>query len=48
MCGGILARDFFKEGRSLTALGLGELTKDELLHFVEESAIVEHNSVELI
>lgn len=48
MCGGILARDFFKEGRTLKALGLGELTKEELLHFVEESPVLERNSGELI
>jgi opine dehydrogenase len=48
MCGGILARDFFKEGRTLTALGLGELTKEELLHFVEEgNTFVEQHSDEL-
>jgi opine dehydrogenase len=41
MCGGLLGRDFFKEGRTLTALGLGDLSKDELLQFVE----VEHNHV---
>lgn len=35
MCGGILSRDFFKEGRTLTSLGLNKLTKEELLRFVE-------------
>ncbi|WP_336512799.1 MULTISPECIES: NAD/NADP octopine/nopaline dehydrogenase family protein [Shewanella] len=35
MCGGILSRDFYKEGRTLTSLGLDELTKEELLQFVE-------------
>ncbi len=35
MCGAILDRDFYKEGRSLGSLGLGELTKNELLHFIE-------------
>lgn len=34
MCGGILKRDFFKEGRTLESLGLAHLTKEELLHFV--------------
>lgn len=34
MCGGILARDFFAEGRTLKSLGLADLTKDELLHYV--------------
>ncbi|MBE8168898.1 MAG: NAD(P)-binding domain-containing protein [Shewanella sp.] len=37
MCGGILDRDFYKEGRTLSALGLGELTKEGLLHFVKGS-----------
>ncbi len=36
MCGGILSRDFFKEGRTLTSLGLGDFTKEELLCFVEQ------------
>ena len=35
MSGGILERDFYEEGRTLTSLGLDELTKEELLHFVE-------------
>ncbi len=39
MCGGILSRDFFKEGRTLTSLELGELTKEELLQFVETGNI---------
>ncbi|WP_394174691.1 NAD/NADP octopine/nopaline dehydrogenase family protein [Thalassotalea litorea] len=48
MCGGLLARDFFKEGRTLTSLGLGDLTKKELLHFIEEgSTNSEPVSVEL-
>lgn len=38
MCGGLLARDFFKEGRTLTSLGLSELSKEELLSFVEEES----------
>ncbi len=43
MCGGLLARDFFKEGRTLSSLGLGELSKEELLRFVE----VENSHVSL-
>ncbi len=39
MCGGILTRDFFKEGRTLTSLGLGKLTKDELLNFVKKEKV---------
>ena len=39
MCGGLLARDFFKEGRTLTSLGLGDLTKDELLRFVQDENV---------
>ena len=35
MCGGILSRDFFKEGRTLSSLELNKLTKEELLNFVE-------------
>ncbi len=35
MCGGILERDFYAEGRTLASLGLDELTREELLHFVE-------------
>lgn len=35
MCGGILGRDFHKEGTTLDTLGLGELTREELLRFVE-------------
>lgn len=35
MCGRLLARDFFKEGRTLASLGLGDLSKEELLRFVE-------------
>lgn len=34
MCGGILARDFYEEGRTLTSLGLADLTCEDLLHFV--------------
>ncbi len=34
MCGGILKRDFFEEGRTLASIGLGELTREELLDFV--------------
>lgn len=35
ICGGILSRNFFNEGRTLTSLGLGKLTKEELLDFIE-------------
>lgn len=38
ICGGILSRDFFQEGRTLTSLGLGSLTKEELLLFVENES----------
>lgn len=49
MCGGILKRDFFKEGRTLTSLGLGELTKEELLHCIEiEGTNVRKNVVGFI
>ena len=34
ICGGILTRGFFNEGRTLTSLGLDKLTKEELLHFL--------------
>jgi len=48
MCGGLLARDFYKEGRTLTSLGLGDLTKKELIHFLEEgSNIAEPISAEI-
>lgn len=36
MCGGLLKRDFYKEGRTLTSLGLNDLSIEELLYFVEE------------
>ncbi len=39
MCGGILARDFYKEGRTLHSLGLGELTKEGLLDFIGEGMV---------
>lgn len=49
MCGGILKRDFFKEGRTLISLGLGELTKEELLHYIElEGTNVRQNVVGFI
>ncbi len=35
ICSRILARDFYEEGRTLTSLGLGELTREDLLHFVK-------------
>jgi opine dehydrogenase len=34
MSGGILSRDFYLEGRTLTSLGLGQLTKEQLLDYV--------------
>jgi opine dehydrogenase len=34
MCGGILKKDFFDLGRTLTSLGLNQLTREDLLHFV--------------
>jgi opine dehydrogenase len=34
MSGGILSRDFYQEGRTLTSLGLGQLTKEQLLDYV--------------
>lgn len=40
MCGGILSRDFFEEGRTLTSLGLGALTKENILHFVSGESLV--------
>jgi opine dehydrogenase len=40
ICGGILGRDFYKEGTTLDKLGLGELTRDELLRFMETGEIV--------
>ncbi|NQZ33854.1 MAG: NAD/NADP octopine/nopaline dehydrogenase family protein [Oceanospirillaceae bacterium] len=46
MSGGILARDFYAEGRTLASLGLGELTREELLHFVEREKVAsEHLGV---
>ncbi|WOT04005.1 NAD/NADP octopine/nopaline dehydrogenase family protein [Shewanella sp. DAU334] len=39
MCGGILARDFFTEGRTLAALGLDELSKDELLTYITSNEL---------
>lgn len=45
MCGGILTRDFFAEGRTLTSLGLGELTKEELIHFVTMENITSNQNV---
>lgn len=44
MCGGILSRDFNKEGRTLDSLGLGKLTREELLHFVEINKVKNHSS----
>ncbi|MCI2284349.1 NAD/NADP octopine/nopaline dehydrogenase family protein [Colwellia sp. MSW7] len=44
MCGGILTRDFFAEGRTLTSLGLGELTKEELIHFVTTENIISNQT----
>jgi opine dehydrogenase len=35
ICGGILKRDFFVEGRTLDSLGLADMTKEELLQFLE-------------
>ncbi|MBE7215694.1 NAD/NADP octopine/nopaline dehydrogenase family protein [Shewanella benthica] len=46
MSGGILARDFYAEGRTLASLGLGGLTREELLHFVERKKVAsEHLGV---
>ncbi|SQH78205.1 NAD/NADP octopine/nopaline dehydrogenase [Shewanella benthica] len=39
MSGGILSRDFYAEGRTLASLGLAELTREELLHFVERKEL---------
>lgn len=36
MCGGILKRDFYQEGRTLHSLGLADLSRDELLYFVNK------------
>lgn len=41
MCGGILGRDFHQEGTTLAKLGLAELTREELLIFVETGNITE-------
>lgn len=43
VCGGILERDFYKEGRTLTSLGLANLTREELLDFVEINKVVNNN-----
>ena len=40
ICGGILGRVFHKEGTTLDKLGIGELTRDELLRFMETGEIV--------
>lgn len=45
MSGGILARDFYKEGRTLASLGLGELTSEEILQFVETKVANAHLAV---
>lgn len=39
MCGGILARDFFAEGRTLLSLGLDELSMENILQFVESGTV---------
>ena len=39
MCGGILKRDFYKEGRTLTSLGLGALSTEDLLSFVNDGIV---------
>ena len=39
MCGGILKRDFYKEGRTLASLGLDALSIEELLSFVNNGKL---------
>jgi opine dehydrogenase len=48
MCGGVLIRDILKKGRTLTTLGLCELTYEKLLYVIEKTILVEQNSVEFI
>lgn len=42
MCGGILKRDFYKEGRTLDKLELNSLSREELLYFVKTGKIREN------
>jgi opine dehydrogenase len=39
ICGGILKRDFYKEGRTLTSLGLGKLSIKDLLSFINDGIV---------
>ncbi|AGH81376.1 hypothetical protein PCNPT3_07190 [Psychromonas sp. CNPT3] len=47
MCAGILKTDFYKEGQTLASLGLEDLSKEELLHFIGSSLSEKHQEAEL-